>query len=343
MNFQTTINDVKSGDIPTNLNGLKRRLWPNYCYHFTNLDNALKILESGYLYSRKQAMLRGIMKNDNANQDIIANTQSKIFDYVRLYFRPQVPTLFDNEGFRARKYYRNAHCPFPVYFLFSFPDVLNLHESCFSPVSLAIHQAPRLYTEPEKFSRLPFDLIYNDSAFPSSERQNYVHHEQAEVIVKQQLSLSYLKKIVVRSVAEKDTLERLLLDKGLNKFLDQIEIDEDGIFFFKRWTYMDDVTMRSDEIKFSIRIGQDAFPSDWNNSLVPLVPDNVEEYLSFKVLIIDSKGEKWRWPKADKKALPRSLSLSLSNINDENYTVMAYLNDQLTYLGKHNEFSDLPF
>lgn len=82
MNFQETINNIKDGNIPTNLNGLKRRLWPNYCYHFTNIDNAIKILQSGYLKSRKRVISEGIMGNENANRDIIANTQPEIIDYA---------------------------------------------------------------------------------------------------------------------------------------------------------------------------------------------------------------------------------------------------------------------
>ncbi|GHP14023.1 hypothetical protein YK48G_14480 [Lentilactobacillus fungorum] len=344
MSFQKTINDIKDGNIPTNLNRLKRRLWPNYCYHFTNIDNAIQILQAGYLYSRKRAISLGIMRNENANQDIIANTQPKVFDYARLYFRPQAPTLFDNEGFRAQKAYKHARCPFPIYFLFSLSDVLNLPTSYFSSVSLATHQKPVFLSSETDFSELPFNLIYNDSRFTRAERDNIVRHEQAEIIVKSQLSLSYLQKIVVRSVAEKDTLDQLLKNAGLTNFLDQIEIDEDGSFFFKRWTYMDDVTMNSDNIKLSMRVGQDAFPTDWGNSPRAIVPESHELYLNYRVVIIDSNNREWYWPNPAKvNALPQNLTLSLKNINDDNYTVKVYLDGQLAYFGRHDEFSDLPF
>lgn len=344
MNFQETINNIKDGNIPTNLNGLKRRLWPNYCYHFTNIDNAIKILQSGYLKSRKRVISEGIMGNENANRDIIANTQPEIIDYARLYFRPQVPTLYDNEGFRANNGYKNAHCPFPIYFLFDLPAILKLPTSYFSEVSLAIHQKPNLLSSEKDFSELPFNLIYNDSRYSHSDRQKYVHHEQAEVIVKDQLSMTYLRRIVVRSVAEKGTLEQLFKSYGLTQFSSQIEIDEDGSFFFKKWTYLDDVTMGMSDIKFAIRVGQQAYPNDWYNSLVPLVPENRDAYLNYQIVITDSSNRKWYWPDPNGSgALPQSLTLSLQNVNDDNYTVKAYLNNKLAYFGKHDELTDLPF
>ncbi|GEP73183.1 hypothetical protein FD12_GL002657 [Lentilactobacillus rapi DSM 19907 = JCM 15042] len=61
-------------------------------------------------------------------------------------------------------------------------------------------------------------------------------------------------------------------------------------------------------------------------------------------MITDSSNRKWYWPDPNGSgALPQSLTLSLQDVNDDNYTVEVYLDNQLAYFGKHDELSDLPF
>jgi hypothetical protein len=50
-----------------------RSFWPKFVYHFTDLQNALSILDSDRLYSRTEAMRRGLVKTDSASPDVIAN------------------------------------------------------------------------------------------------------------------------------------------------------------------------------------------------------------------------------------------------------------------------------
>ena len=51
--------------------GHSRRWWPKFVYHFTNIDNAVKILEDGRLLSRgKLNKLQG-MVTDNASPNAI--------------------------------------------------------------------------------------------------------------------------------------------------------------------------------------------------------------------------------------------------------------------------------
>lgn len=38
--------------------------WPRYVYHFTDIQNAASVIQSGYLYSRAEAERRGLMKVD---------------------------------------------------------------------------------------------------------------------------------------------------------------------------------------------------------------------------------------------------------------------------------------
>lgn len=344
MSFEKIISDIKDNKIKTNLNITKRRLWPNYCYHFTNIDNALEIFKANYLYSRKRVQTLGRMSNENANRDIIANTQPKVFDYVRLYFRPQVPTLFRNEGFRAKDRLQSASCPFPIYFLFDLSKVLELPNAYFSAVSLAIRKEPELLSGEEAFSKLPFELIYNDTYFSRADRNKFVSHEQAEIVVSEQLSLQFLEKVIVRSHAERDTLKQLLQDNHLDQFLDRVEVDEDGTFFFKRWSYVNEVLLESDKIHLSTHVGQDAYPENWLETRRTELPESADSYIDYRVIVIDSNKKKWRWPFEHRHSLLKpNFVLSLDNVNDDNYEVRVYLDNQLAYFGKHDQAYDLPF
>jgi hypothetical protein len=64
------------------------------------MDNAIKILESGQLLSRKKLIEAGEMITDNASAEVIDNTDEAWKGYVRLYFRPRTPTQHNNQGFR---------------------------------------------------------------------------------------------------------------------------------------------------------------------------------------------------------------------------------------------------
>lgn len=44
--------------------------WPKYVYHYTDIHNAVSILETGKVFSRNRA--REIMINENASLEVIA-------------------------------------------------------------------------------------------------------------------------------------------------------------------------------------------------------------------------------------------------------------------------------
>ncbi|MEZ4300621.1 MAG: DarT ssDNA thymidine ADP-ribosyltransferase family protein [Polyangiaceae bacterium] len=51
-----------------------RQFWPKFVYHFTDLRNALSILQAGRLHSREDALRLGLVRIDSASPDIIAHT-----------------------------------------------------------------------------------------------------------------------------------------------------------------------------------------------------------------------------------------------------------------------------
>jgi len=97
--------------------GSSRKWWPYYIYHFTNIDNAVQILNNGFIYSRNNALNMGLMESDNASPQVIEQTNDQWADYVRLYFRPRTPTQFNNEGFRPKEDRAlDSKCPVPIFF-----------------------------------------------------------------------------------------------------------------------------------------------------------------------------------------------------------------------------------
>ena len=100
--------------------------WPQYVYHFTDIQNAACILNDGILYSRAEPDRQNCMVVDNASPEIIAQTRPEYTRFVRLYFRPRTPTQFRNEGIRPKdKRELGAHCPVPIYFCFDSLDILS--------------------------------------------------------------------------------------------------------------------------------------------------------------------------------------------------------------------------
>lgn len=94
----------------------ERKYWADYLFHFTDIKNAITILKTNKLYSRKKAIDFGLMKSDNASHEVIENTSSIIKEYVRFYFRPLTPTQKHNEGLKLIEI-TDQHCPIPIFYL----------------------------------------------------------------------------------------------------------------------------------------------------------------------------------------------------------------------------------
>ena len=57
--------------------GKTRNWWPQFIFHFTNIDNAIKVLESGKLLCRFKLEKNKQMVTDNASSDVLSNTDEK--------------------------------------------------------------------------------------------------------------------------------------------------------------------------------------------------------------------------------------------------------------------------
>ena len=229
--------------------GSARRWWPDYLFHFTDIQNAVSIIREGALLSRNEAQARGMMNTDNASPEIIGNTADEWKGYVRLYFRPRTPTQYRNEGFRPPPDRQlNAHCPMPIYFIFDSKAVLSHIDVRFTEGSLATDPAPDILSGAAGLEQMPFDRVYHDVAFPMSERSNLIFHRHAEVVVPSQLDLSALRYVACRSQAEYETFFYLLPQNARMHWRNKIRIDSRKSVFFKRWTYVESAELSRSRI-----------------------------------------------------------------------------------------------
>ena len=229
--------------------GSASRWWPDYLFHFTDIQNAVSILKTGALLSRTEVGQRGLMGTDNASQEILSATDNEWKDYVRLYFRPRTPTQFRNEGFRPIEHrWQGAHCPVPIYFLFDSRAVLSRADSQFTDGNLAAN--PLVYSNLQGLEEIPFEYVYHDSSIPDDLKSQVVFHRHAEVVVPKQMDLGALRYIVCRSQAEYETFLHLLPTSAVRRWGRSIIRDNQTRLFFKRWAYVQSVELSSSRMVF---------------------------------------------------------------------------------------------
>ncbi|WP_125982572.1 DarT ssDNA thymidine ADP-ribosyltransferase family protein [Loigolactobacillus iwatensis] len=355
MDYRTIIKQLVDGKVATGLTPMQRKLWPRFAYHFTDINNAVNILDSGLLLSRRQSIAQNEMVNDNASTDVINGTDDFVADYVRLYFRPKTPTQYNNEGVKvsALRGGLDANCPVPIFFLFDLPKLLLQPGVQFSDRSLAIHEHVNLYSTPDEFSKLPFESIYHNRALfniSEKEKRDIIRHRHAEIIVKDQLDLTDLSRILVRSVAEQETLLNLLHDRNITKYDDIIKIGTQD-FFFKDRNFVDSVELTDKEILLK-NVTNRPFPEDWGNTdsskvLFAQNEENTDWYLNLTVRIDYPNGSYVVWPDANKRAL--FLDKIALQFNDpvDSYRVTVKIDGHIAYLGTYEKnlaiMDELPF
>ena len=302
----------------------ERSWWPDFVFHYTALENAISILESGALYSREETVSRGRLSLDSANPSVLANTSDTYKSYVRLYFRPKTPTQYSNEGIRPRDaIVHDAHCPVPVFLLFNSRDILTRASTQFSSGSLAGYSPGRVGRKTSFFEKLPFNKIYHNSSFGENQKREIIVSRHAEVIVPGQLDLEPLQFIWCRSEAEKETLISLFSETQRIQWADKVFHGKKHDLFFSRWSYVDQVTLDENGIKFG-----------FNRSTTTPGP------FDLKVVVEDhDRGKTLRWREENFQA-DHDASLKFQN-SILNYTIELYLDDCLAYRCECEETPDL--
>lgn len=209
--------------------------WTKFAFHYTDITNVVNILKSGILYSRADATFLNVMSNDNASSSIIDMTDPQTISRVRFYFRPMTPTQYHNEGYK-HPYIRyngdsNANVPVPIFLLFDLNKLLNFPDIQFSETSQAGRGA-ELYSGVDRFSKLEFDKIYDNSVADVESTKQYRH---AEIICSKPFSIANaLEHILCRNDIERSTLLNLLKDTDEQAFLkyqSMIKVPKKNVFF----------------------------------------------------------------------------------------------------------------
>ncbi len=233
-----------------------RKYWANYLFHFSDIKNIIKILESGTLYSRNNAIKRGLMHNDNASKEVIDQTMPHIHDFVRFYFRPMTPTQFNNEGLKEGCP-KDKHCPIPIFLLFD-KSIVNHHDSdCIlcektlaSPSSLEL-----IKNSIDDLNSFPYEKIYHIGPYDINTDLDIKQYRQAEFCIKNQVGLEDLKYIVTRSLAEKEMLLYWLKSLNINTYNNIIKCSSElgfQLMFFKHNLYIDNVDLTDEYFKFQV-------------------------------------------------------------------------------------------
>lgn len=354
--FGDVVDSIVNGEIRTEMSPVRRRTWPRFAYHFTDITNAVEVLAAGKLISRQRAQKSGVMRSDNASNSVIEHTDTDVQKYVRLYFRPKTPTQYYNEGFKTREQIENqrvpAYCPMPIFFLFDIEAVLALSGSGFSARSLALSDHGPIMNTVDDFQKLPFDHIYNDSALYGISEQLkrcIIAERQAEIVVRDELPLSCLEVILVRSTAERETLLTLLHDRDIDEWDDKILLGDEDTFNLER-NHIQQVSLGEHMVEI-YSITEDAYPAPWRGkngveSVYALNPLDRDAFLRVQMQFLYRDEVRYIWPSEDKFGLLQSRIRIHSDTALTEYRVRVLLDGSIAFCGqipKRSQEDDLPF
>jgi len=226
----------------------RRHTWPTSVFHVSDLKNAISILKTGELCSRKRAGDLAFLRTDAASRSII-DQSTYAHTYARFYFRPCTPTQHNMEGIRpVADRVRGAHCPVPVFFVFDAEELLTRHDARYTDGNFAASRSS-VGDDAGFLASIPWDDVYHDEPLPSdpSRRQDVIHHRQAELLVPDSVDLESLREIVCRSGPERDTLLHVLGKPLRDKWESHVRIVRRGErLFFGDWAYVESVGLLED-------------------------------------------------------------------------------------------------
>ena len=301
-----------------------RKWWPKWLFRSDHVENTAAILNSGKLLSRASAESGALIVKDSGSPRIISELDPEEKSYVRLYFRPRTPTKYSNEGIRPQSEIRyEAHMPVPTYLLFS-SDLL-MENGVYFTRGRFTQNSDKDETA-RHLKEMEFQKIYHDKhvgPLGDQRRSEILNARHSEVLVKNELTLHYMKHIVSRSIPERDTLMNLLKPEIKSKWLERFHVDRgDRRCFYRLGTFIESVQLSSAESQFKFYSNNElhmrgpfCLEIKWNFNGQQAVHRNDEFYVSTR---------------------PRKFDLSGLNFDTKKYRVTVTLNGDLAYFGKFN-------
>lgn len=299
-----------------------RSHWTKYAFHFTDIRNAANIL------AKRAIRCRNSLKDnefvDGASPRVIAQTDSDVTQYVRLYFRPRTPTQYRSEGIRPTdRLWNGSHCPVPVFFLFDLFELLVRDDCLFSDGNLAKLGFHGLCSTAEELKRFDFKKIYHGTWISSEEREDIVSHRNAELVIPGHLDLSALKLIYCRSAAEKETLLYLLPTEIRKRWANKIAVASTATLFYRKWAFIETAILASDSAILNFSPDPE-HPGPFELRLVRKTENR-------KVLLVKEFMANRSTPINFREQIAR-------------YELEVYLNTSLAYAGSYNlAMDDVPF
>lgn len=164
-------------------------------YHFTHMENAIKIIHAMKLQCRNLA-------NGNFSNSAGTNVHrtNKAHKFARFYFAPKSPTQFYNECLGkdlGDKYYHRAlglglpKCPLPVFFIFDIEEILSvMPDKCYYSNGNMQKDFTKYFKITENPDQIKAKEIYINSFDTFNERQQ-------EFLVEEELDFSKLKDVQI--------------------------------------------------------------------------------------------------------------------------------------------------
>ncbi len=213
--------------------------WAGYAYHFTNIDNAVKIIRERKIKCRNEAH----QLSDSAGNVVWSNL--KPHNYARFYFRPHTQTQFYNEflgvdidnGYQNKmgewhSFYNSEYsilgfpkCPIPIYFAFPLNDIVQNWR-----VKVSSGNMQRKATEfgylKEMFPRFNFKDLFIYPEYSTEDWIKYRNYAQQELLIESEFDFSALNdfRIVCHNKQHKKLLLELLGTDSID-FINKIKVD----------------------------------------------------------------------------------------------------------------------
>jgi len=184
----------------------------DFCF-FTDISNLPAIFSSGRLLPRSVVVANGALQHDCASSTVLDKTPPWVHERVRLYYAPATPMLYQIEGIK-RSQDNWPECPQPAYLVFD-PQILTINGAWVSNGNMGSNYSSAAEATDSYFDTLPFEGIYHRGPLQKNQEAVAVHgfdpavkdatrKRQAEVLIPNELPLTWLRRMVFRSQAEQD-------------------------------------------------------------------------------------------------------------------------------------------
>lgn len=231
-----------------------RKHWPASLFHHAPIENAVAILEDGYLRSRKDTLNQ--RPKDIAAPGVI-DARDHAHSRVRLYFRPKTPTQWHIEGIRKAgecSYGDPTHAAVLVMFALDAKTVLTRPDIMFSSQNMQLaNTEPR--SDEASFLQIPFLKVFSEGGTGGD--RSYTDARCAEVLPHSLVDLrTCLRAIYFRSEPERDTLLYMLGDKR-SEWVKFCHVSDTLKIFQKEYIFVQDLRVSNDGVIFRLNPRRD--------------------------------------------------------------------------------------